>query len=86
MGPFDYHNKLIELAWSAAATGSASPTEALRRFRVIYRHMAATVDGAAAELGMGPFGPMMSGPPGMQMPDTAKFLSSTEQELTELSD
>jgi hypothetical protein len=84
MGPFDYHNKLIELAWDAAAQGSQSPTEALRRFRVIYRHMAATVDGAAAELGIGPFGPMMSGMPGMQMPDATKFLAGTEQELDAL--
>jgi hypothetical protein len=80
MGPFDYHNKLIELAWDAASQGAASTTEALRRFRLIYRHMAATVDGASAELGFGPFGPM--GPmPGMQVPDINKFLAATEQEL-----
>jgi hypothetical protein len=85
MGPFDYHNKLIELAWDAATDGSQSPTDALRRFRVMYRHMAATVDGAAAELGFGPFGPMTSAMPGMQMPDTTKFLTATEQELDALS-
>lgn len=81
MGPFDYHNKLIELAWDAASREASSIEDALRRFRLIYRHMAATVDGASAELGMGPFGPMMSGMPGMQMPDTSKFLATTDQEL-----
>ena len=80
MGPFDYHNKLIEIAWDAATRETSSPAEALRRFRVIYRHMAATVDGAAAELGFGPYGPM-SGMPGIQIPDTGKFLATTDGEL-----
>lgn len=81
MGPFDYHYKLIELAWEAATREASSTDDSLRRFRVIYRHMAATVDGAAVELGFGPFGPMMSGMPGMQMPDTSRFLATTDQEL-----
>ena len=46
--------------------------------------MAATVDGASAELGIGLFGPMMSGMPGMQLPDTTRFLTPTEQGLDAL--
>jgi hypothetical protein len=85
IGPFDYHNKLIEVAWDAAREGAPPQAEALRRFRIIYRHLAATVDGAAAELGFGPFGPM-SGMPGMQIPDTSRFLTSTDEELQSLDE
>ena len=46
--------------------------------------MAATVDGAMAELGFGPFGPMMSGMPGMQLPDTSKALGATDSEIGNL--
>lgn len=79
----DYHSKLIEVAWDAATRDASSTADALRRFRVIYRHMSATVDGASTELGFGPYGPM-GGMPGMQMPDVGKFLSTTDQELERL--
>jgi hypothetical protein len=80
--PFGYHAKLIELADKLARDGAKDPADLLRRFRVIYRHLAATVDGSMAELGQGPFGPMGPGMPAM--PDTAKVLQETDAALGQL--
>ena len=49
--------------------------------RAIYRHMAAPVDSVMIELGQGPFGPMASGMPGMQMPDVGKVLEETDKSI-----
>jgi hypothetical protein len=87
MNPFsDYHVKLIELAQNMALEGAADQTAFLRRFRTIYRHLAATVDGATMDLGFGPFGPgVMSGMPGMPgMPDVGKLLEKTDNDLGSL--
>jgi hypothetical protein len=78
----DYHVKLIEMAQTLASDGAKDLPDFLRRFRTIYRHLAASVDGALADLGAGPFGPMAM--PGMQVPDVAKLLERTEGELGNL--
>jgi hypothetical protein len=84
MDPMAYRVKLIELAYQMAMGSGGSEADILRRFRTIYRHMAATVDGAMAEAGFGPFGPMGPGFPGMQAPDTGKLLDSTEKDIDSL--
>ncbi len=84
MDPTGYHVKLIELAYQMASAKATSEADLLRRFRTIYRHMAATVDGAMAEMGFGPYGPMMSGMPGMRSPDASKALSATDTEIGNL--
>lgn len=66
MDPFGYHTKLIELAY-----GSVRFTATLRR-----RSMASW-----SNLGQGPFGPMASGMPGMQMPDAGKLMDETDKGL-----
>lgn len=83
MNPFsDYHVKLIELAQNMALEGADDQASFLRRFRTIYRHLAASVDGATMDFGFGPFGPMMSGMPGMPgMPDVDKLLEKTDNDL-----
>lgn len=58
MDMMGYHTKIIELAYNLAANGAKDQAEVLRRFRVAYRHMAASVDSVMVELGQGPFGPM----------------------------
>jgi hypothetical protein len=84
MNPFsDYHVKLIELAQNMALEGADDQASFLRRFRTIYRHLAASVDGATIDLGIGPFGPIgMPGMPGM--PDVGKLLEKTDYDLGSL--
>ncbi len=82
--PYGYHTKLIELAYQMASAGASGDAETLRRFRVIYRHLAATVDGVMVELGQGPFGPMAGGMPGMPMPDASKLMDDTDKGLESL--
>lgn len=82
MDPFGYHTKLIELAYQMASFNSPGDAETLRRFRAIYRHMAATVDGVTVELGQGPYGPGVM--PGMQMPDVGKLMDETDKGLEAL--
>lgn len=56
--PFaDYRAKLIDIAERVASEGAKDNLDFLRRFRLVYRHLVVTVDGTAAELGFGPFGP-----------------------------
>lgn len=81
MDPFGYHTKLIELAYTMASQDSPSDADTLRRFRTIYRHLAATVDGVMLELGQGPFGPMGGGMPGLQIPDVSKLMDETDKGL-----
>jgi hypothetical protein len=82
MTPFgDYRAKLIEIAERIASEGAKDNLDFLRRFRVVYRHLVATVDGSASELGFGPFGPMPMEMPGMRGPDVPKLLADTDREL-----
>ena len=84
MDPFGYHTKLIELAYNLAAGGAKDQADVLRRFRTVYRHMAASVDSVMVELQQGAFGPMGPGMPGMQVPDVTKLLDETEKGLESL--
>ncbi len=85
MTPFgDYRAKLIEIAERIAADGARDNLDFLRRFRLVYRHLVATVDGTAAELGQGPFGPMAMEMPGMRGPDVSRLLEETDKGLESL--
>jgi hypothetical protein len=77
----DYRAKLIEMAERVALDGATDNLDFLRRFRIAYRHLVATVDGAAAELGFGPFGPMPMEMPGMRAPDVGRLLAETEKDI-----
>jgi hypothetical protein len=85
MNPWgDYRAKLVEIAERVASEGGAKDNaDFLRRFRITYRHLVVTVDGAATELGFGPFGPMPMEMPGMR-PDVPRLLDSTDQEIDTL--
>lgn len=83
LDPFGSHTKLVELAYDMAKAHGSDDADVLRRFRVIYRHLATTVSSVFVELGQGPYGPM-GGMPGMPMPDTAKLLDQTDSKLGEL--
>ena len=84
MTPFtDYRARLIDIAEKLAADGATDNLDFLRRFRVVYRHLLATVDGTATELGFGPFGPMPMEMTGMR-PNVGQLLESTEKDLGEL--
>lgn len=80
----DYRAKLVEIAERLASEKATDQADFLRRFRTIYRHLVATVDGSASELGLGPFGPMPMEFPGMRGPDVTKLLGETDQELESL--
>jgi hypothetical protein len=85
MTPFaDYRAKLIEIAERVAAEGAQNNPDFLRRFRLVYRHLVVTVDGSAAELGFGPYGPLPMEMPGMRGPDVVKLLEETDKELDTL--
>jgi hypothetical protein len=78
----DYRSKLIAIAERLAAEKAADEADFLRRFRIAYRHLVATVDGTATALGMSPFGPMPSDFSGMiQRPDVEKLFGATDEEL-----
>lgn len=79
----DYRVKLIEIAERIASEKAQDQTDFLRRFRIVYRHLVATVDGSSTMFGMGPFGPMPMDYPGMR-PDVPKLLGETDQELESL--
>jgi hypothetical protein len=80
----DYRAKLIEIAERLANDGATDNADFLRRFRVAYRHLVATVDGSAAALGMGPFGPMPPEMGGFVRPDIPKILGETDQDIDKL--
>ena len=80
--PFgDYRAKLVEIAERVAAEGAKDNLDFLRRFRLVYRHLIVTVDGTAAELGFGPYGPMPMEMPGMRGPDVGRMLEETDNQL-----
>ena len=82
MDPYGSHTRLIELAYEMAKAEASDDSELLRRFRIIYRHMATSVTSVFVELGQGPYGPM--GVPGVPMPDASKALEQTDAALGEL--
>jgi hypothetical protein len=84
MDPFGSNTRLIDLAYDMAKAEGTSESDLLRRFRVIYRHLATSVTSVSVELGQGPYGPM-GGMPGMQMPDAAKLMADTDAKLSDLS-
>lgn len=79
----DYRAKLVEIAERLATEKAEDQADFLRRFRVVYRHLVATVDGSATELGMGPFGQMPMDFSGLR-PDIPKLLTETDQEAESL--
>jgi hypothetical protein len=78
MDPFASQTKMLELAYEMASRGSTGEAETLRRFRIVYRHLATSVHSVMVELGQGAYGPVG---PGFPMPDPAKLLTETEKEL-----
>jgi hypothetical protein len=76
--PGDYHVRLVDLAEQIARQHTDTYPQFLRTFRIVYRHLAATVDGAMAESGMG----MYAGMP--TPPNVSAFLEKTDEELTGL--
>ena len=85
MMPFgDYRVKLIEIAERIASEGASDNLDFLRRFRIVYRHLVATVDGTANDMGLGPFGPMPMEMPGMR-PNVGQLLAETDSELNTLA-
>ena len=76
----DYRAKLVEIADRLATEGATDNADYLRRFRTIYRHLVVTVDGAASELGFGPFGPMPMEMSAMR-PDLSRLTESTDREI-----
>ncbi len=79
----DYRAKLVEIAERVASEGAKDNADFLRRFRTVYRHLVVTVDGAASELGLGPFGPMPM-EMGMRAPDINRLMTESDQELDAL--
>jgi hypothetical protein len=80
----DYRAKLIEIADRIARDGAQDNPDFLRRFRAAYRHLVATVDGTASELGLGPFGIPDMGPMTPMRPDVTKLLGETDSEIDKL--
>ena len=83
MDPFlPYQVELVKIADRLASQGGdGSETAYLKRFRIIYRHLAASVMGLTIESGM----PAMMGmAPGMAQPNAAELLQKTDEELGSL--
>ena len=82
MDPFaPYQVELVKIADRLASqAGDASEASYLRRFRIIYRHMAASVVGVSIESGM--MGMAMG--PGFAQPNAAEVLEATDKELSGL--
>ena len=83
MDPYFGHQlKLIEIADGLARSApDQSEEEYLRRFRAVYRHLAATVHGAMQEAGMWPGA---FGPTGPMPPNIGEFLNRTDEDLSSL--
>jgi hypothetical protein len=79
-----YQVELVKIADRLASQGGgASETAYLRRFRVIYRHLAASVLALSIESGLSAM--MMGGMgPGMVQPNAAELLQKTDEELGSL--
>ena len=79
-----YQVELVKIADRLALQGGdASETAYLKRFRVIYRHLGASVMGLSLESGMSAIamGGMM---PGMTPPNATELLQKTDEELGSL--
>jgi hypothetical protein len=85
MDPYlPYQTELVKIADRLASqAGGGDEATYLRRFRVIYRHLAATITALSIESGMHAMamGGMM---PGMQQPNAAELLQKTDEELGSL--
>jgi hypothetical protein len=83
MEPFaPYQMELVKIADRLASQGSDQSEAAyLRRFRIIYRHLAASVSSVGIETGMAAFG--MG--PGFPQPNSADIIAKTDEELSELA-
>jgi hypothetical protein len=85
MDPYlPYQIELVKIADRLAMQGGdGSETGYLRRFRIIYRHLAVSVVGLSIESGMSAMamGGMM---PGMPQPNAAELLQKTDEELGSL--
>ena len=79
-----YQVELVKIADRLASQGGdGSETAYLRRFRIIYRHLAASVVGLSIESGLSAM--MMGGMgPGMAQPNAAELLQKTDEELGSL--
>jgi hypothetical protein len=78
-----YHSELIKIADRLAEEPDQAEADYLRRFRTIYRHLAASVVGVSIESGLGAATGMM--PPGFAPPNSGELLDKTERELDGLS-
>jgi hypothetical protein len=82
MDPFyPYQVELVKIADRLASQTGGSDTDYLRRFRTIYRHLAASVVGVSIESGMNTMGM----PPGFPQPNAGELLLKTDQELEGLN-
>jgi hypothetical protein len=85
MDPFlPYQIELVKIADRLATQGGdGSEATYLRRFRIVYRHLAASVMGPSIESGMSALamGGMM---PGMSQPNVGELMSKTDEELGSL--
>jgi hypothetical protein len=78
-----YQVELVKIADRLASQGGeVSETAYLKRFRVIYRHLAASVLALSIESGLSAM--MMGGMPGMAQPNAAELLQKTDEELGSL--
>lgn len=82
MDPFiPYQVELVKIADRLASQGAdAGEVTYLRRFRIVYRHLAASVVGVSAESGM----MAMGMGPGFPQPNFAEIMEKTDQELSGL--
>lgn len=88
-GPFgDYRGQLIRISEAIAGRpGETDPAEFLRRFRIVYQHLAATVETSLATSGMTPFGYPEPFPrsPDQIREGVRELLDQTDQGLTKLN-
>jgi hypothetical protein len=78
-----YQIELVKIADRLASQGGdGSEAGYLRRFRTIYRHLAASVIGVSIEAGINAMA--MGYPPGMQAPDATQLLAKTDEDLGSL--
>jgi len=82
MEPFaPYQMELVKIADRLASQGGDQSEAAyLRRFRTIYRHLAASVSSVGIETGMAAFG--MG--PGFPQPNATDVMAKTAEELDDL--
>ena len=76
-----YQMELVRIADRLAQAGEPDDVRYLRRFRTIYRHLAASVIGVSIEAGSA----MPTGMPGIPSPHATEILEKTEKELDNLA-